>query len=903
MRLVRGLRLLLYLLCILALLGILAVGGLFLLEKQWGEIVVERVLDQVNQELRIPVKTSGVDFTFFADFPQASIRLRDVCIPTLREGGEAEVPPGEELLRAKSLLLVLNPFDLLRGEYRVEALRLSEGSLRLEKYAEGGDNYTLQQAGRSDSTSGGLNSWAIEGFELENMVASYLDGRSGLRVRMQLATLEANARYEGEALGLRLKGEGGLEELVHEGKTYAKGEELRLDTELRYDSLALESPRSVLEVEGNRLVGVWSLSNTDGALHARIDAPGVDLQNVLKLAERQGYNLPEGLKVDGQLTAGVDLHGAVRNGLRLHATVTVRGEGELGVEYKGNEYRITRLSGTFSNGEQASARSSRFELQACHITRGQSHADLELRLTNLKRPAVYGRIDLRALDNEFPLGSLAKYVPYYGEIVARGEGVASLRGVDHIREELLRHMKTKMTVSFSGLTVTPGGGQRLDSLTGVATFKDRDLLKGSIRARWGEANIDVGVNAKRFWSLATGKGKSDWTVNTAISGWSIPDYIVPDWGGDENGQEDAPSKPASGKAKGTKQRTFWDYVGSMQGKLSLNGCRYRGGKVDSLQASFSGNGEQVLMDIKQGRLFDGRIRGKLGFQSLTADRQLLRADLHPESIDIQRIFRQFANFGQSNVKSENINGRLSGEVTIYAPLQEGELLLPEFRLQAKVNVYKGGLKNLAGMEKLSRFIEMKELQDIRFSTLSNTISVENSEIRIPEMDIRSSALSLKLSGRQHFDSRYAYRLQLKLGDVLFNRWKRRRTDAQEEVLEDKKSGGGSLFLRIEGDSTQVNVRYDREALKEQIARRFAREKEELKTLFKEEFGTEEEAPQATDVRKSTKVIWEEEGTNGGESGTKQRGEGDSDNQEVKPEDRRRRKSETERKKPSVIWED
>ncbi len=246
MRLIRGLRLFLYLLCTVVLLGLLAIGGLFLLERQWGEMVVERVLDQVNQELHIPVKTSGVDFTFFADFPHASIRLRDVRVSSLRAGGEDGVAAGEELLRAGSLLLVLNPFDLLREEYRVEALRVEDGALRLEEYADGGNNYTLE-ARAKDSTSG-ADSWAIEGFELEDMMATYLDGRSGLRVGVRLASLEANARYEGEALGLRLRGKGVLEELVHQGKAYAKGEELRLDTELRYDSLTVESPRSSLEV-------------------------------------------------------------------------------------------------------------------------------------------------------------------------------------------------------------------------------------------------------------------------------------------------------------------------------------------------------------------------------------------------------------------------------------------------------------------------------------------------------------------------------------------------------------------------------------------------------------------------------------------------------------------------------
>ncbi len=876
------------------LLGLVAVSGLFLLEKQWGGVVVQKVLEQVNQQLRIPIKTSGVDFTFFADFPRASIRLRDVRIATLRKG-QTDVPEGEELLQAQSLLLVLNPFDLLREEYRVVALHVAKGALRLQEHKDGSNNYTLELPPPSDTVPKGATSWAIEGFELEDMRTSYLDARSDLKLHLRLDELKANGRYQGQVLGLRLKGEGTLEEIAHAGKPYAKGEELALDVELRNDSLKLESPRSTLEINGNKLVGVWSLSHEKGDLHAHMDAPGLELGEMLKRARQQGYKLPEGLELDGQLAAGVDIHGIARKGQRLAITVTAQSKGALDLSYKGEDYRITRLVGTFTNGERASAQSSRLELQECHIARGNSHADLMLRLTNLKQPAIYGRIDLSAQDNEFPLGALAKYVPHYDEIVAKGEGMASLQSMDHIGEELLRRMKTKMTVSFSGLTVIPGGGQRLDSLAGAATFKDRDLIKGSIRAKWGEADIDVGVNAKRFWSLATGKGKTDWIVNTTIKGWSIPDYIVPDWGEEKaenqhNTDERGTESDEGAEQKAEPQRTFWDYVGSMQGKLALNKCLYRGGVVDSLQASFSGNGEQVLVDIAQGRLFDGHIRGKLGFQSLGTDRQLLRANLYPQSIDIQRIFRQFANFGQQTIKAENINGRLSGEITVYAPFRAGELLTKELRLQTKVNIYKGALRDLKGLEQLSRFIEMKELQNIRFSTLSNTISVENGELRIPQMDVRSSALSLSLSGRQHFDSRYEYRLQLKLGDVLFNRWKQRRDGAEQKSLENRKSGGGSLFLRIEGDSTRMNVHYDRDALKQQIAKRFAREGQELKTIFQEEFGGKAKKQAPEEEKGRARVIWDEADDKGNAGETRPRQSPDDD----RP---------NRRKKPSVIWDE
>lgn len=216
-------------------------------------------------------------------------------------------------------------------------------------------------------------------------------------------------------------------------------------------------------------------------------------------------------------------------------------------------------------------------------------------------------------------------------------------------------------------------------------------------------------------------------------------------------------------------------------------------------------------------------------------------------------------------------------------------------MHTKVVVHNGELREIKGLEKLSTFIKLDELRHIRFSTLENEISVMGQKIVVPQMNVQSSALSLKLQGEQHFDSRFQYRLQLSLSDLLFNRWRGKSRDLDNEVYEEGGNMGGSLYLLIEGDSTDVRVSFDRRALAERYQQRVQREKEELKALFNEEFNWEnrdsaQNAEQTPTVpTKRYTIEWEENDT------IKK-----ADSVKAKP-----KQQPTKKKKdaPAVTWED
>jgi hypothetical protein len=206
-----------------------------------------------------------------------------------------------------------------------------------------------------------------------------------------------------------------------------------------------------------------------------------------------------------------------------------------------------------------------------------------------------------------------------------------------------------------------------------------------------------------------------------------------------------------------------------------------------------------------------------------------------DHININKAFEVFNNFNQKYMQQENINGFISGDIYFAASLT------PDLKVKTQTisnvndfTIENGELIHFKPMESLSKFINMSELQHIDFSKLTNKITIKNQVVRIPQMDIRSSAMDLSLEGYHYFNGKYQYRVNILLSELLSKK-------ADEKVKEygtiaDDGVGKTRLYLIIEGTKDHSEVRYDKERVKEKIKKDIRNEKKEIKSILKEEFG-------------------------------------------------------------------
>lgn len=265
--------------------------------------------------------------------------------------------------------------------------------------------------------------------------------------------------------------------------------------------------------------------------------------------------------------------------------------------------------------------------------------------------------------------------------------------------------------------------------------------------------------------------------------------------------------------------------------------------VNNFRASmFSGevtyNNNLVNVSAFSFNSLSGRMEGNCAVARLSTGHYLGKGWFDISAIDINETFGVFNNFRQSYIKDENLRGRLSGNLSITSELDSKLVPLPAtMEVTGNYLISDGELLNFEPVMALSKFVDLSELKDIRFSELKNDLLIRNRTIVIPSMDIRSSAFDISLSGSHSFDGLYTYHLKLLLSDILSRKAKARNNDIDEfGVIENDGLGRTSLHLKIEGDREGSKVSYDMKNMKVDLKRDMQEEKGTLKSILREEYG-------------------------------------------------------------------
>jgi hypothetical protein len=218
----------------------------------------------------------------------------------------------------------------------------------------------------------------------------------------------------------------------------------------------------------------------------------------------------------------------------------------------------------------------------------------------------------------------------------------------------------------------------------------------------------------------------------------------------------------------------------------------------------------------------------------------LQAKAHLEKVNVKMLFTQFGNFGQDDLKDENLEGLLTSDV-IYASSMKNNLDidLNSIKTHAEIMIENGRLVNYSPMLSLSKFLKVEDLTDIRFATLNNQIDISNEEIFIPAMEIKSSALNLQLLGTHTFDNELDYHFTIALADLLASKFKKRNKgfDNQAEFgpVEDDGRGRTKVYVSLTGTVDDPIVKYDKKAMREKLSNDMKAQKVELRQVLKQEF--------------------------------------------------------------------
>jgi len=298
----------------------------------------------------------------------------------------------------------------------------------------------------------------------------------------------------------------------------------------------------------------------------------------------------------------------------------------------------------------------------------------------------------------------------------------------------------------------------------------------------------------------------------------------------------------------------WLYV---KINTNINNFNYNKFNASTLKGVLEYDKQKLKGSNLQLKSLDGEILGDFILREPTNKYLILNTNIDLKKINIRKSFESFNNFNQNFIKQNELNGIGTIELDIESHWKPSFILNKDkLNIKSHLIIEEGELIDFKPLENLSTFVSLDDLKHVQFSTLENTIEVADQIITIPAMEIKSTALSVFLSGTHTFKQEINYSIKLLLSELLSNRFRKANTSIKNEFGEIKEEQNFStVYLKMTGKTDNPKISFDGIKIQEDIKQNINEEIELIGDIIKEDITKVKEKKEKGD---DVLIEWEEE---------------------------------------------
>lgn len=800
---------------------VLLMVGLGLTGYFFEERIVQFTLNQLNQKLTIPVKVKEVKVSLIRNFPFAGVTLKNVQI----KDGSTEIPDNVELglLSVDEVVLKMKLTGIFTNNYRIERLLLKDGWINIFFDHNGTGNFEIFK-----SSEGQKDSWMLEleKLQIRNVNLSYIDPKTGWVSKNYIEKGELEGSFYDGNIFLETTLRGGWGELRQGAFQYVRNEQFRIETIFQIDPEEVVIENGFIDVGGAKLSVNGTIGRVVGSL-VQLSVTGEEMSTnkLVQLLLQYNYSLPKKTKTKGNIAFDLEVKGESKMEKPFNIALNFSSK-ELGifVPQKPSLW-VKNISGTFSNGEQGKPESSSFTINQFTIKTLQSSLEGTLRVKNVNTPLYHLKVhhylsipNLRAWDIELPLTG--------GSATGSVEVMGVLQNLEHITWNSFENSKFIASTSIDDVDFEKVGRiPELQGINGELSISSKELSKGNLKGMLHGSNFEAEIKVAKASSILFNNGKAH--IETSI----IIDSLNTNW-------LMAPKVVESN----TNGVSAWSRIDAISGEVFIVEFVHEDFTAKPLTSGFTLKEDELIARNFSAWACEGVLSGNMKSNLQQQGSFDLHTHVNMNKINVSALFQSFNNFNQNTIGAENISGELHGELSLKAQFPNGKIDLKTLEATSNLTLRDGKLKDVKQLESLSTYIDVSELKNIGFSTLSNSITIADQTVIIPKMEISSSAINLMALGQHKFNGDYTYQTQINLSELLY---KKVLAHNQEFGNVESMDGGGKVYLKIVGDSTTFKVSYDKTMAREGFRESLQTEKEALKEMLKDEFSFLKKKPDST----------------------------------------------------------
>jgi hypothetical protein len=811
-------------LCI-SLLGLIILLALFVAGVRYlfKDRLIKYAVEEVNKQVDTRIDVRKIDFTFWQTFPNASVSFENVLINSSKKYCQAyQISASDTLVAAKAIYLEFSIWDVIRSDFRLKQITVTNGFVNVVYAPEGLSNYEILKEKKQGTTN--------VKFELKHLLIK----NSVFKYRAVNNNFSAGSYIRKFSL-----------------KTVGKSTLSKYDINIDLNnnkiifnkdySTLIKSIKVSCSLINNEVISINNanieLNSMSYLLSGIINAgkqPRIDLQisgNDNKISDLQSL-LPasvaskfSGYEMSGIFSVNIGLKGPLSDGpLALTGSLAIS-DGY--VLHKQSKLALEQIKTkiTFSTTSCNLLETYKIKIDKFNTLLGDGQIELDGSLQNLSKPIIQSNVsyklklnDLKTFFNLDTLEILEGSADCHAQVNGTLPSLSTISA-----DDLLRLNYSGSLVLADADLKLKGNDYRFEQANGTITLGNDLQLKDIKCVVHGN---DYLVNGTMYgFGPYVRKENPDMNLRAEITSRNLDltKYFVS-------------GTPASSDEI-SRELLFPEHV-NCELTLHVNKFKLHSFNCKWINAKISYKPRMFIVQSLSFEAFNGRVSGNGAILQDMSNNFSVRGQLDLGKVEMSQLFAGFNNFSQTVIRDENLRGYSSGSLQIYSQWDKFLRLRDDLLMvDANLTIIDGELVNFAPVKNISKFVKIDDINDIKFKTLKNHIFIKDKQVIIPEMNISSTSLNIDASGVHNFDNHYSYKIKMLLSDLIWFKARKAKPENEEfGTVEDDGVKRTSLYLSIDGYKDDFKVKYDTKRSLEGVKQGLSEQKKELKSIFKEEFG-------------------------------------------------------------------
>ena len=801
----------------------ITISASILLTYIYKEEIKQWALSQINLYFNTEIKIDEIDFSIIKNFPDATIILNKVVLKSSQTYNKKDLKLNTDtLLKAANIFLQFNLFDIFQKKYTLQTIKLNDANILLCYDKKGNNNFSVLKKNNEKASKDTLYI-KLDKIKLNRTTVKIYNAAKRLAVETYANNFTLSGNFYKDKYTIVTRGAIDLKQLIVDKVNYLKTDKAKINLNIKVNNNELEIKKGTIKLGKITLLvnGNYQINDKNDNINIRIEGHKQSLSDLTKSLPENYTSFFEKVESSGIIDFSVHIQGGISYNVnpRIKASFTLH-DGFM-KNYKSNtKLNKINLKGSFDNGLKQNLETTYLIIDTFYTQFGDSSFIGQFSIFNFSKPLIKlklnGFVNLeqwKALFNldtfEVLKGNISLYLDYAGKL----KSLSNISATDYKNAIV----KGNMYINNASIKIQ-NNPLAIQNFNGNIRFNNNDVYTDNVMFELNNSQFILKGIIKNFIAyLMLPNEKLEANINLNINKINIENW-------QSNNNNSSSYLPT-------------DII--FKGNINIDEFTYNKFVAKKILCSLELINGNIYFSNLQLNTIDGSafLKGRLITNS--KKETLLQSECNLQNINIKQLFQSFDNFGQDFITEKHLQGKLNSYLPYVQIKWDStfKIIEKDIILYANIEITNGQLIEFEPIYKLADYIELDELKQIKFSNLKNDISIKDRKIIIPNMEVKTNAFTIEVSGEHTFDNYLEYRIKLLLREWLAKKAKKNKKENLEFGIEENDGlGSTALYLIIKGTENKYQISYDSKKMKEQVKESLKQEKEEIKSVLREEFG-------------------------------------------------------------------